>query len=278
MSRRGCNDALFSPDRANKVIVRRGVNPTAGTAFPVLDFNAAEATSPITRRLTINNMGSDAVSLFVGFRTSRSGALFYVDPLGGSASSTRDYPAYATPQAADLHEYTLLTGVTSGANRALIAYFRDAVDRTLSLGPVIGPVTITTVATVPSVRLRAQYATQSEYNGTVSVRYDQASGAITRIYSLSASRGYLGSSTAFDTVIPDLSNLTGWNPSWGLASTAQIRWSLSRGWSQLDRPVLRGLGLDRSHTCGGHTMSLIATPDQLARHSQIDITHEAGYG
>jgi hypothetical protein len=215
---------------ANRIIVRRSQNPAANTTLSVLDFNT-EGVDPVNRTLTVNNLGADVLSVSVAFgsnlATSASTSVGIFSDVPGTNTNTRVHPTYPTPGANDIHGYSIFTSPVGGAFRALVAYYRQGMDRTVTLGPPLGAVTVTTAATAPSARLRAQYTTQAEYNRGWALSFSQASGGTARNYSVNVTPGYQGASTSFDQTIPDLSGLAGWQAVWGLVTGAQVNWSLS---------------------------------------------------
>jgi hypothetical protein len=220
---------------ADKIIVRRSLDTS--NPLELLDFNAAEAATPVSSTLTVGNLDGDEAYVVIGFRTQTTTAVpVYSDR--GSTSTARPYVGFATPEPTDLHTFDILTG---SAERGLRAFFRDASSRTLTLGPVVGGVTITKSATTPYVLLRAQYTTPPEYNGSININYSQsAGGGVLRNYDLKVSRGYLGTSTALDITLPDLTGLAGWNEGWSLASGTATQWQLAAGGSN-DPATLDGL-------------------------------------
>jgi hypothetical protein len=215
---------------ANKIIVRRSQDPDNNATLPVLDFNA-EGVVPVTRNLTVQNLGADMLGLSVTFGsnnlTQASTALAILsDPLG-SAVSVRPYPAHPTPGATDIHAFSMFTVPVGGSTRALVAYYKDGIDRTVTLGPALGAVTVTAAATAPSARLRVQYTTQTDYNRGWATNFSQTGGATNRFYNLNVTPGYQGASTTFDYTMPDLSGLAGWNATWGLVAGQQVNWALT---------------------------------------------------
>jgi hypothetical protein len=216
---------------ANKLIVRRNQNPGANTTLPVLDFNAAEAVTPVTRNLTINNIGADVVSVSVVFgsqlTTQAATALGILSDIPGTNAAVRPFPAHPAAGANDIHGFSIFTAPAGGAVRALVASYRDGIDRTVTLGPAIGAVTVTTAATAPSARLRAQYTTQAQYNRGWAINYQQNAGGYFRAVNVNISPAYLGAVAALDTTIPDFSGLTGWNPLWPLVTGTVVNWGFT---------------------------------------------------
>ena len=217
---------------SNKIIVRRSQDPAANSTLPVLDFNAAEAVTPVERTLTVMNLGADVVSPIVVFgsnlATAASTSVGLYTNIPGANQTTWPHPTHPAPGPNDLHGYQLVTAFVNGANRTLGAYYGgESQDRTLTLGPAIGPVNVTTVATVPTARFRAQYTTQTELNKGWSIAYTQTAAGTGRSYTTNVFPSYQGASTAFDFTVPDFSGLLGWQGVWGLVVGVPVTWTFS---------------------------------------------------
>ena len=212
---------------ANKAIIRRGIDPAANSTLPVLDFNAAEAFNPVMRNLTVNNLGADQLIVTQSFTTAAGGISALYSQAPGDNLVTRQIPTIPNTQAGDLHLISLLAGTLPfSSSRALAGYFTASADRTFTLGPQLSAVTVTTAATSPNARLRAQYTLQSEYDDGVTINYSQGTGATHRFVIISFTGGYLGSATTLDHTQGDLTGLTGWNNTWGLSSGLTTQWVL----------------------------------------------------
>lgn len=232
----------------NKLILRRGLNLPNNGVIPTLDFGAAEAFDPEARRLTLSGLGGDEAAITMSYFTANNDAFV----LGGaglgyflgmpSDSATRTY--YGVPsarrQAGDLHMLFVMALPPGGSGsfdtfRGSISFFRDLVDRTVAVGPVLSQPTVTTLAGGPYVRLRAQFARQGEYDDFATVRFEQD----TREVMISATAAYFGGSFAtWDLAIPDLSG-AGFNALWALAPGIETEWYAGAyGWSGTGLPLL----------------------------------------
>jgi len=211
-----------------KLIIRRGLNPADNSTLPVLDFGSAEAIDPVQRNVTINNLGGD-LSLISGFFITAGGgvATLYTE-IGQSSGATRQY--FGVPEAnrtsGDVHFLTVgaYSGTTFTNYRTVSNYFGQATDQTVTLGPQITPVTVSTVATSPYARLRAQYTIQPEYDDLLLFGGGQATG---QTFTIFASKEYLGGSSQFDAGIPDFSGVNGWMNAWAPQPGAEITWTFS---------------------------------------------------
>jgi hypothetical protein len=221
----------------NKMIIRRGLNPASGSTLPVIDFGAAEAFDPVSRNVTINNLGTDQ-SLVVGSYITANGTTIasYLTDISGGTATTRGWKGVPTANqvAGDFHLLNVsavasLTQVLNSTRNAGIV-FKDAVDKTVTLGPALGASTVTTIATAPYVRPRSAFAAQTEYNRYFLADYQQGTGALARKTQVQQTGGYAAGAPTLD--VPDLSTVAGFDANWGLKTGAVVTWTLSAtGWS-----------------------------------------------
>lgn len=213
----------------NSIIVRRLVDSTHGAFLPVFDFDGSEAVAPATAQVTVASMGAlDTVaiqSVYNGNRGSAFGIVALLEYLNGDGAVTYASVPVNLLGAGDI-QLLQATGNAAGVPgnvRMAGVYFRSASNRTLTLGPVLGTPTVTTVATTPYVRPRVQLTTQPEYNRQVNTIFEQ--GSLNRTVSLLATGAYFGTPTSWDVTVPDFSGLPGWNNAWGLADATATTWS-----------------------------------------------------
>jgi len=221
----------------NRGIIRRGLNQAAGSTIPVLDFNAAEAFTPVTRNVTINNLNGEFTTVSNTYLTAggTTGSLY----TEATANTNVTRPYYGVPQAnqqnGDLHFFAVTAlggGVTPTTARTLMSVFRNPVDFTLTLGSVIGNIAATVSATTPYVMLRAQYTIQNEYNSYWFLAFGQSAAGTTRTVNMAVTGAYQGSATTLDVTIPNLSGLAGWNNAWGLVVGQAVSWTFGAwGWT-----------------------------------------------
>ena len=220
----------------NKLIIRRALNQAANSTMPALDFNASEAVAPVSRNVTVNGAGSDFLSTSVSYVTANNAiTTLYTDAL--SSGATRAY--YGVPAASqatgDLHLLTAVATNVSGSTanylRIFGTYFKDATDKTVTLGPVPATATVSVLGTTPYVRLRMQWTAQTEYGKYFSAIYSQSNAAAPRTAIVSATSGYLGS-TSVDLAIPDFTGVAGWDSNWGLKAGQATQWvATGTSWS-----------------------------------------------
>jgi uncharacterized membrane protein len=211
----------------NRLIIRRALDPADGSTLPVLDFGSAESFAPATANVTIANLGADQAFTSTALSTANgSSAAFSFT--SSSTGATQAY--YGVPDAkliaGDIHVLSVIAtpqGASPTTSRFASLYFRSVTDRTVTLGPVLGVPTISTIATSPYLRLRAQLPLQAEYNNAGGVSYSQGGGPNTT-WSILMTAAY-ASGAAYDLNVPDLSGVAGWNNAWALVSGVSTSYS-----------------------------------------------------
>jgi hypothetical protein len=247
-------EALGDPgdQRLTKIIVRRGLDLPDGARIPVLDFESPEAFAPVTGNVTLEGVGLDGAFVGTQLRTASNVDEFSLPNAPGADGMTLSY--YALPEsqlaAGELQELIATAhGGTPNASRTVRQYFRSAIDRTLQLGPVIIAPSFSTVATTPSLRLRAQFAPQDEYDRAASVAYT-GDGPASVVLLMTAPYAALGG--GYDLVNPELSGVAGFDPVWELLPEP-VRWTATRLGGTL------GVGIDPVPTDGAVQLAAFAT-------------------
>ena len=218
-----------STSRADKLILRRGLNIADGGSLAVLDFNAAEAFAPTTANVSVSGLGADTakvISLFNGTRGSTFGLLGTIsDVLAASGAKPFDAVPLAQMASGELQQLFASADVANSTTSSRIAgvFFRSPVDVTLTLGPVLSAPTVTRIAGGAYSRARAQVGAQTEYNRYFTADFSQSS--LFRSTTITATSGYTGGG-AWDLSIPDLSGASGWSATWGLQNGTAISWSV----------------------------------------------------
>jgi hypothetical protein len=219
----------------NKGIIRRDQNPANNSTLAVLDFNAAEAFTPVTGNVTINNLSEAMSQVSSGYFTANGSFGLLYQETGGAAGNRQYYGIPANVQrSTDLHVLTVAGMTLQGSAlslRSSTLVFRDVADRTITLGPTLANLAVTSVATTPNARLRAVYPIAAQYGNFWVIAYVQQAGSSGRTVTVQSSQGYLAGATTFDVTIPDFSALADWQTSWGLGSGA-VDWVFSAiGWT-----------------------------------------------
>lgn len=221
----------------NRLIIRRGLDPVAGATLPVLDFGTSEAFAPVTRAVSLTNLGTDAAMTLMSYHTATgTSAPFFTDLIPSTATS-RQYPGVPAAQQAtgDLHLLTILATPQGQQvpteTRSASVVFKEAVDKAVPLGPSLGTITVNAASSSPYVMPSLQTAIQPEYNKYFLVAYSQSAGGLDRSVSIAASAGYVGSTPTLELVMPNLSTLPDWNAAWGFLVRNPITWWFSAsGW------------------------------------------------
>jgi hypothetical protein len=207
----------MNPDR---VILRRALDPPDGSTLPLLDFQGPEAFEPEQHTLTVENGGGEPLSLSAQFQTGR-GTAFALQVTGYDTNATRQIPWIPTDrlESGDVHTL-ILSALGSGGlplpTRLVMARYPSGADRSLVLGPAIGPVDIEVAGTSPGVRFRARYTLQPEYRDVLQVGFGQAEGSVHRSVDVAAYRGYFPEQGTVELEVPDLSTVVGWQSAWNL--------------------------------------------------------------
>jgi len=225
-----------------KFILRRGVNLPDNSSLPVLDFGAPESFAPVVANVTVGGDGVDGAYLLSLLRTANFEDQFSI-PFPGATGLTQSY--YALPEAqlaaGDLQELNASThGSTPGASRNVRLYFRTPVDRALEFGPDVITPTFTTLASTPSLRIRAQFVAQDEYDRQTAIAYF---GPTTTVAVLMTAT-YAAVAGGYDLVMPELAGVAGFDVAWELPVAASVRWAANRMGGTL------GLGIDPVPTEG----------------------------
>jgi hypothetical protein len=215
-------------ERTNAVILRRALNPAAGSTLPVLDFSATEAFAPAAAYVTVAGVGGGETGGFLSSFTGLRGSAMANIGFGTTTGAEQQYEAL--PEARlNAGELQLLQAIASSAggnsSRSAGVYFRSPTNRTITLGPALGTPTVSKAATTPYVRPRLQLTLQTEYNRLLSTTWRQGTGD--RTTNVTASASYFGTPPAtWDLTVPDLSTVAGWNNTWGLQDGTPIDWDV----------------------------------------------------
>jgi hypothetical protein len=217
----------------DKLIIRRGLNQANNSTIPVLDFGSAEAFDPVQANITIANLGTDVGYTFTSYFTaagsgSTGAALFSLPNPGTGPFKYYGVPA-AKQVAGDLHEafvFGLPSLQSTDQFRFAGLYFKDATDRTVTLGASLNAPTVSVVASAPYARLRATGTIQAAYSKSISVSYTPETAA-GNTATIGASEGYLAGSGTYDFTIPDFTAVAGWDNAYGLKAGVLTRWTVS---------------------------------------------------
>ena len=221
-------------DSVAGIILRRGVDLPNGATLPVFDFTSAEAFQPDARQLSLG--GRDLTGAVVATRfITRSLDLPLSLTVTQHAGTTVPYPSI--PESRLLPgDLQVVQAQTHASNNLLVAtlYYRTPLDRALDVGAPMIPPQLSTVATLPTLRVRARFLPQGEYNQQTSISYQQDQ----TIVGIAMTAAYAGLTGGYDMQIPELSGVANFNSAWALHGPVELRWTASRIGGTL------GLGID----------------------------------
>jgi len=221
-------------DTIPQMILRRGIDLPDGATLPVFDFRAPEAFAPAVQNVTLSGIGNGGAAISTRLITSSFNSTFGV-VTGQDIGATRPY--FAVPEAlllpGDLQVlFASGHGEVPNSVRSAGRYFHAVQNYTLGLGADVIPPTFSTIATLPTLRLRARLVNQTEYDLRTSVTYQEDS---TRLVSVSMTQDYaLQVGGVYDLVIPELTDVAGFQPRWALSQGSSLRWSAVRAGGTLD--------------------------------------------
>jgi hypothetical protein len=207
------------------VFIRRAQNTSS---LALIDMNSAtEAGAPLTQTATVANAATGENLLVVASLNTPTTAIdmgMYQATLG-TVSGSVTAPFYglaaarlvaAESQTLDVIATKTVSSSTSYSRTATLNYTASA-DKTVTLGPVLNPVIVST-GSRPSV----SYTIQAGYDQTFELDLDQSSSSI----QLVVTKGYLGSATTQLSVrVPDLSGVSGFLSSWLLTPGQTATWT-----------------------------------------------------
>ena len=215
------------------LLLRRDVDLPDDANIGTLDFTSVEAFAPATATVRVEGLFPEGAITGTRLRTSNSDLLLTNLTQAPTATAR---PYFAIPEnrllAGDLQVLRVATAGPSSDNRDAELYFRSPTDRTLTLGSPLAPPTITAVATAPSLRVRAQFAPQAEYDRSTTIVYEQGSSSAQVVVTMTSA--YAALTGGYDLVVPDLSGVAAFDPAWSLVPGAQLLWSATRVGGTLD--------------------------------------------
>lgn len=242
-----------------RMILRRDV--TYSASIPLLNFNGPEWFTPVTRSITTNNLGADQSSVEVSFVTTNGSSAPYLSEAGGPNAVRFIGMPDSLLQPGDLHAVSVFAAQLNGTSgRIAVVLHRSVVGDTVTFGPAPNQPTVTSLGTSPYLRLRAQVASQSEYNAGVNGAFTQNAN----IVDVTITAGYGGSVPATWALdVPDLT-AAGYDPAWGMRSGSPVDWQVvALGGSFL--PLLGATPVDGMRITAGLVGNTSSSFDQLWR-------------
>lgn len=212
----------------SRIILRRSPEQPDSATLPVLDFGSSEAFAPAVANVTIAGLGPEGAQLLTQLSTPYSKN--QISFLTSSAfAATRTF--YAVPQArlreGDMQVMNVTASPTvSNIIRSAAVYFRSPVDQTLTLGAPATVPALSLVSTTPSLRLRAIFDRQQDYDRLTAITYQQG---LNTVVSVAMTSTYADlTATGYELIMPDLSGAQGFDPRWALRPGTAVSWIASR--------------------------------------------------
>jgi hypothetical protein len=208
------------------IILRRAVDLPDSTILPVLDFASTEAITPVTATVTLTGLGPEGASTALRVLTRTTEVLLSPLPTA-SPDVTRPYAGLplARLQGNDIQEL-LVSALQGSASRIVEVYFLAPVNRNVAIPAALLRPAIDTVATTPSLRLRAQFVAQADFDRQASIHYQQGT---TTLVGVSMTTAYAATlANGFELTVPELSGVAGFDPAWAMHPGPKVRWTAGR--------------------------------------------------
>jgi uncharacterized protein YdeI (BOF family)/uncharacterized membrane protein len=237
----------LNPLTVNKVFIRRGLNPPFNGSVGTVDFTGADAFDPDVRTITVNGIVTgELVNSSNTFMTSTQsfGSLGATTLSSGNSLTIRTVPAARTAagdvQMIATNAVTFSGNVTSQI-RSVTNVFRDPANLSVTLGAAVNTPTISTLATAPYARLRAQAQRQSDYQDFFTTNFTQNGPGLQRTVSLTMTAAYLGGASTIDMAVPDFTSTSGWQNTWGPVVGVSAFWNVAMtGWISANNGLIEG--------------------------------------
>jgi hypothetical protein len=225
------------------IILRRTPVLPDGATLPVLDFSSAEAFPPTVANVTINGLGPEGARSVTQLLTAHAQSeVSFVSNSQTAATRTFDAIPDAHLEPGDLQFLFVSANPTAThVLRSAAVYFHSPVDQTVTLGAPVRMPDLSTVATTPSLRLRARFTMQSDYSRMTSINYQQGQNTLVAV---SMTQAYAALGAGYDLIVPELTAVSGFDAQWALHAGTPVSWIATRTGGTL------GLGFDAVPTAG----------------------------
>lgn len=234
------NTRVNNAEVLTKLILRRMPELADSAMLPVLDFASDEAFAPAVANVTVPGEGTEGVITHTTLLTANSQSVISFHSTNATAA-THVYDALPESKLAAGDLQVLAAAIAPSANmsdaaRTVSLYFRAPVNQTLMMGAPLIPPTVSTIATTPTVRLRAVFVAQADYDRNTLITYQQGNNTLVTVGMTGTYAGLTGH--GYDLSIPDLSAVSGFQSAWALHTGTGLLWNVSRTGGTL------GLGLN----------------------------------
>ena len=208
-----------------RIILRRDLDLPNGSTLPTLDFGSDEAFDVVTPTVTIDNLRSEPAVSSTILMTRRATFALPLPP-NPNATGTQSYVSLPGAKLVDGDIEQLHVSTGGPTFRSVDAYYRQPANRTVRLGDGMPTPTITVLAGEPSLRVRARFSTQADYDQLTSIVYEQPDRPV--FVALSMTAAYASRTGGYELDVPDLTAVSGFDPGWTLRPNVFMSWNASR--------------------------------------------------
>ncbi len=242
----------------SRLILRRNVDYSA--SVPQLSFVGDESVAAAVAGIGIPNRGSDQTSASASFVTANGSSAPYASSLGGPNGVGYAGVPDSLLQPGDLHAIFITAMPATGSSaRVAIVLHHSVVQDTVMFGPALSQPTVTSIGASPYLRLRAQLASQSEYNTAANAEFNQGVNSV----AVTTTAAYLGALPPNWTLdIPDFSS-AGYDPTWGLKSGSSVDWDVLAAGGNAFLPLLGATPVDGDRLLGAQVGNTSASFNRL---------------
>jgi hypothetical protein len=223
---RGAYDPATPLTNVLRLILRRDVQPVAGTPLPVLDFESSEWRASGGTAVRLFETNGEAVGTEMALFTTNGFAGTYLreHPATGTVRSAWG-PLPSALRASDLLRFTAFTTHATRPRR-LAVHERGLDFFEHAFGPVLGAPSVTVAGTTP-VLVRTTIAWPTAYAHDASITLQQGNGLGARTVTLHTTRAFVGATApTLDVTVPNFVGTSGWDPQWSLQPSTPISWSV----------------------------------------------------
>jgi hypothetical protein len=211
----------------DNIFIRRNVS---GTSTSTVDFaSSTEAGLPLQRTVNVTNITAGEalrVVSYVGLSsTVGSIADYETNPSFTSGSMIAPFYGVSGSRLGAGESQMIYVeaehAISSNSKeyRAVTSVFTDPSDRSITLGPTLGTVTVSGTSS-PS----ASYNVQAAYDNLFDVVFSQGSGTSFRQAEVIATSAYLDGATSVTLTVPNLSGVNGFSSSWMIVPGIETSW------------------------------------------------------
>jgi hypothetical protein len=216
------DDFAVVPDR---FIVRRGVNPPAGSTLPVLDFGSTEAFDVASATITLTGTNGARVETSSIIATA-NGSMSEISLDPQSASTARTW--YGLPASRLIAGDLQAVSADDDRGREVISYGREVVAKTVAFGPTMAWPDVSVYTVTPTLRVRAVVnvgAPTTQYGGMLEATFVQP--ALQRAIIMHYAKTALSATNFYELRTPAMAGLAGWNESlYGLLAGSPLEWTI----------------------------------------------------